>query len=522
MDTVAHVPVPSFLRLALRATAYVAAWLVLAVLIGAAVFFNSSREINLATHDTELRPTLSGYVALDSGPVLPDLRVPAGGRIGVEARLGKTNVASVEELFARYGFIASSPDGIRTRIETAVRDLAVDAAVRGLLLGAVPVLVWVLVGRQRRAELVRDLLRSRDGVVVVVLALLLVAGLTFPWDGVGEAADETEPAGTTEWMSLQAFLGEQVPVPAELDAIEVRGDVTTAQTRRLIGSAIDTYDRSQRFYAAVAESAAELELREPEEGETVVTVVSDRHDNVGMDPVARAIGDAAGATAVFDLGDDTSTGSAWEAFSLDSVTAAFEDLDRWAVTGNHDDGDFVGAYLAEHGWEVLDGEPVEGPDGTTLFGVPDPRSSGLGTWRDETGLSFAEVADRVAEEICAYEDRVETLLVHDANLGRDALERGCVDLVLGGHVHSQVGPTAVTGENGEVGYTFTTGTTGGAAYALAIGSKIRRPAQVTLVTYRDGEPVGLQPVVLDTTGTFRVGEYVELADLSPLTDAEGA
>ena len=37
-------------------------------------------------------------------------------------------------------------------------------------------------------------------------------------------------------------------------------------------------------------------------------LVSDRHDNIGMDQVARAVADAGGATAVFDAGDDTSTG----------------------------------------------------------------------------------------------------------------------------------------------------------------------------------------------------------------------
>ena len=95
------------------------------------------------------------------------------------------------------------------------------------------------------------------------------------------------------------------------------------------------------------------------------------------------------------------------------------------------------------------------------------------------------------------------MLVHDANLGREALARGCADLVVGGHLHVQVGPTRVVGANGRAGYTYTNGTTGGAAYAIAVGSKPRRDAEVTLVTYRDGRPVGLQPVVLQTDGRLR-------------------
>ncbi len=222
----------------------------------------------------------------------------------------------------------------------------------------------------------------------------------------------------------------------------------------------------------------------------MVAFVSDRHDNIGMDPVARAIADAAGATAVFDGGDDTSTGGSWEAFSLDSVSAAFEDLDRWGVAGNHDHGEFVHDYLADHGWTMLDGEVVTGPGGGTLLGVDDPRSSGLGNWRDESGLSFDEVEQRLADAACEVEGKLATMLVHDANLGREALDRGCVDLVLGGHLHVRVGPEAVVGENGETGYRFTTGTTGGAAYAIAVGSKPRRQAEVSLVTYRDGARSG--------------------------------
>jgi len=100
--------------------------------------------------------------------------------------------------------------------------------------------------------------------------------------------------------------------------------------------------------------------------------------------------------------------------------------------------------------------------------------------------------------------------VHDANLGRTALSRGCTDLVLAGHLHRQVGPTRVVGENGKVGYTYTNGTTGGAAYAIALGSKLRRDAEFTFVTYREGRPVGIQPVTVTTTGAISVAPYVEL------------
>ena len=95
-------------------------------------------------------------------------------------------------------------------------------------------------------------------------------------------------------------------------------------------------------------------------------------------------------------------------------------------------------------------------------------------------------------------------------MGATALDRGCTDLVLAGHLHVQKGPTRVVGANGKVGYTYTNGTTGGAAYAIAIGSKLRREAEFTFVTYRDGKPVGIQPVKVTTVGEIEVAPYVVL------------
>jgi hypothetical protein len=167
---------------------------------------------------------------------------------------------------------------------------------------------------------------------------------------------------------------------------------------------------------------------------------------------------------------------------------------------------------------MLDGEAVDGPAGVRLLGVDDPRSSGLGSWRDETGLSFEEVGERLADAACAADedgDRISTVLVHDANLGDPTLQRGCADLVLGGHLHVRQGPTRVVGESGAVGYSYTTGTTGGAAFAFALGSKVRRPAEVSLVTYRQGRPAGIQSVVLQTDGSFEVVPYVTLTLADP-------
>ena len=479
-------------------------WLVVAVASGSAIFLASSREVVLASHDSVVRPTLDGWVSVSTGPVLPDVRLDSGSRVGVDISLGKTTAGSPEVLVQRYALIASQPEGSVAKVGDAVADMAYDAALRGALLGLVPVGVWLLLGPARRAEL-RRRATTRAGLAVGLAVVLAVVLLWEPWQ-----PEEPSLEADRTWVDLDGFLDDRVTLPASLPRVQVASDVTVEQSKRLVLSAISTYENSKAFYDKAAAGAADLPLHEPADDETVVVLVSDRHDNIGMDQVARAIGDRAGAEAVFDAGDDTSTGGEWEAFSLDSLTEAFDGYDRYAVAGNHDNGEFVRGYLDDLGWTMLDGEVIEGPGDAPLIGADDPRASGLGNWRDETGLSFDEMADRLSDAICDSDERVATALVHDTDLAQPALDRGCVDLVVGGHVHVRIGPDRVEGPDGQVGYSYTTGTTGGAAYAIAIGSKPRRDAMVSLLTYRDGRPVGIQPVTLQTNGQYVVGSYQPL------------
>jgi hypothetical protein len=486
----------------------VVSWLLVALPTAAAMFLTGSRATVLAGHDAVVRPSLDGFATLDLGPYLPNLRYPTGSRAGARIDLGKTTADSYPALIERYAFIASQPEGQIRKVRSTLTGLAVDSATNGALVGLLAPAVVLLVGRRRWTDLRRGLTPRRASEVIVV-GLVVAALVVRPW------SRGDEPVEQESWQPLPEAIPD-VPVPEEAQPLQIESGLVTRGTRRLVESAIDTYQRSLRFYRDLVETAPDIgaQLHQPADGEVVALLVSDRHDNIGMDPVARAIADQGGATFLLDAGDDTSTGSSWEAFSLESLQEAFEEYDsRFSIAGNHDNGDFVTEQAKRLGFTTLDGEVVDGPEGTRLLGVSDPRSSGLGTWRDERGISFDEQADRLADLACEHDaegDRVTTLLVHDANSGRPALDRGCVDLVLAGHLHEQVGPVATTGENGKVGYSYTNGTTGGAAYAVAIGSKLRRDAEVTLVTYRDGVPVGIQPVLVTTIGGFRVGEYTPL------------
>ncbi len=481
-------------------------WAAVAVPAWVVLVQRAEAEIQVAGHDAVVSPTLDGWSVLRTGALLPDARMPSGHRIGAEIMLGKTEAATAPEMVQRYAVIASRPQGEVRRVTAAVEDLVVTSAARAAVIGLVPLGFWLLLGPRRRRELLHP--RKRQVIVAGMAVTAVVVVLVAPWRPAEDRVQSDQ-----EWTPLAQAVP-AVAIPAELGTVELQGNALTTATSRLVESAFDTYAGSKVFYDQVRERVLSTEFREPEDGDTVGILLSDRHDNIGMDDVAATIGREAGATVVLDAGDDTSTGATWESFSLDSLDQAFSDYDeRVSVAGNHDHGTFVSRHFRELGWTTLDGREATLFGGVRISGMNDPRSSGLGNWRDETGLSFGEVRDRFSEELCRLDEegnRVSTVLVHDANQARPAAEEGCVDLVVGGHVHSPSGPTPYDGTRGR-SYSYTNGTTGGAAYAFAMGSKLRREAMVTLITWRDGRPIGLQPVTVRTTGDVVVGDFVPVA-----------
>lgn len=493
--------------------AYVAGWLLVAVPVAYHAFLAAERDTVLAGHHATVSPTSNGFATIDLGAYLPNVRYPTNSRLGVDITVGKTNVDSYEVLLQRYALIGSNPGGEIAKVTQLVRSMLWPSVLQGALVGSIGPIVWLVLGWRRRAELAAASSRRRVILVVtglVVATLAALAGLAL-WDSRADIAPTAEDA----WQPIETM----VPsgrIPAQAMALEVQSGLLTSGTRRLIESAFKSYQVSNEYYRDIADRALELtgSLRQPALDETVAVLVSDRHDNVGMDPVVHAIATAGGATLLFDAGDDTSTGEPWETFSLDSLVAEFSDFDgAYVVPGNHDNGEFVPAYFDDAGFTVLTGEPVETSDGIRLLGIADPRSSGLGSWRTPVGISFEDQAAQLADAACdadAAGERVSTVIVHDPDLGAPALERGCADLVVSGHLHVQVGPDVVSEVEGKVGVTYTNGTTGGAAYAVALGTKLRRDAQVTLITYRDGVALGLQPVTIEVSGNLVVAPFSRL------------
>ncbi len=442
--------------------------------------------------------------------MLPPVRLPADAPlgIGVDIRLGGSDVSDLNKLVARDAVIASQPQGEIAAVRSEVISMAVDALLRGigvaLLAVLIAMLAWKAIGQKRRRSLWSAAHRPDRGQTIggATVALLTIAALVLV------AAPERPRSEDAAWVPIGSVFPLLPPDPV-LDRVEIAEGASTSGSKAIVEGALSTYRASVTFYGKLAETAKAVDVRTPLDGETTALVVTDRHDNIGMDPVARAIADRAGATMLIDLGDDTSSGQSWETFSLNSLAREFDGFDIVSVAGNHDTGPTIRKQMDDKGFTVLAGKPVT-VGGVRFLGSSDPRSSGLtaGYDGDESDNILAiSTQDAELTKAACDDGEVDVIAVHSPASVKQAAASGCADLVLSGHLHRQVGPTTLTGLNGRPTTTLSTGSTGGAVYAFALGSKLRRPAQVTIVTFADGVPVGLQPVTFDSGGRITVEEY---------------
>lgn len=499
--------------------------LLLALLLGLAVglpvalatFMDSERTVMVGPHEASVRPTFNGYATIDFGPLLPLVRVPSDGlaNIGVEVRLGEAEVDDLEELLQQNAVIASQPQGEIAVVRGAVADMARVSIARGLgvalIFAVVAVLAWRAIGANRRKRIVHDLTAPTRqqlfiGVVTVVVVVLGLVLITVP------KSDDVEPE--TEWVAARKVFPE-LPANPILDQLQISDGSVTRGSRALVEGALYLYEDSVSFYGDLAEAASKTEVRTPRDGQTTALVVSDRHDNIGMDPVARKIADQAEASTLISLGDDTSQGDSWEQFSINSLADEFAEFNKVAVAGNHDSETTI-KQLKQADFTVLDGEverigPIgfigqSDPRGTTIAGYTESatKRSDLASRQDEALTATACRADRTGS-------RAPVAAVHSWASAKQLATSGCVDLVLTGHLHYQVGPRAIRSEGDHPTTRMGIATTGGAVLPIALGSKLRRDAQVTIVTFESGgTPVGLQAVTFLPSGDIRVDDYVEL------------
>jgi len=481
-------------------------------------FDHAQRSVVIGAHSTTVTPTFDGYATIDFGPVLPRMRLPLDKPlgIGVNIDVGDSEVGSIEQLIAQDAVIASQPEGEIAKVGETVNGMARDAVLRGMGATALAViflvLAWRAVGEERRQSLLIRRPRGRELAIVGATGAMTIAAAVLI--AVPERPSESAPE--PQWVNLTSVFS-NIPTDPTLDRVEIAQGGASKTGNAIVEGAIETYQTSVRFYGKLQQRAASVQVRKPDGGQKTAVVVTDRHDNVGMDPVVREIARGAEAKILFDLGDDTSTGGTWEEFSINSLARAFEGFDVVAIAGNHDTGPNVLEAMKSNGFMVLDGKPLD-VEGIRFLGASDPRSSGLTAGysgnESDSIAAVGEQDEKITTTACD-DGRVSTLLMHSSASAAKASASGCVDLVLTGHLHRQVGPDLVISPEGRRTVSFSNASTGGAVYAFALGSKLRRPAQVTIVTYEDGKPVGLQPVDFETSGSVEVQPYVDFATLEP-------
>lgn len=476
------------------------AWAALAVPSAVYGFTHDEIESSFAGHEVHVAPDFSGYAEVDMGAFGPEIRLPIDAPLGlgVQVDVGTTESGSYQQLLDRYASIGARPDAEIDRLEHDLGILAREHALKGAALGLLGPALWVLVGGRRRQELA-DTLASVTTKPAVRLGALAVTG-TILITASGVSADQVSQQ-EPKWYSLKEAFPE-VPINDSLQALEVRDSLLASGVRELARGSIAAYNDSKEFYDNLQETLlmSPLAFRDLDNGEQRFGLVSDRHDNIGMDPILRSLFDQAAVSAVLNAGDDTSTGEPWEAFSIDSFMEAMDGLPVVVALGNHDQGDFVADHYRQAGATVLNGEVVT-VNGIRIVGAPDPRSSAFTADRINVVSDMATASELLADSACQSDiflQSASTALVHDHDHADAAVAAGCVNLVLSGHTHERIGPER-TIVNDDIVHRYTTGTAGGASYAIALG-KPRRTALVSFVTYKDTQPYSVQWVSITTTG----------------------
>lgn len=498
-----------------------AAGLVLGGSTAAFGYSHSEGEAVIAGYKVEISPTFDERLTFDNG-LFPDVRTPLNLPLGQGVMIDVGNSAmqttstnskqASERIVATLSALADRPEAeIGAVMATLRHEAAVSGAV-GFGAALVPAGLSALIGARRRQELAAKLSEqdTKYGYMRIGAAVLM---LTAAVGSAGKVPIKTDDMREVPFVALSSVVPISASIP-ELQNVEIRDVDLTVFGADLIQGAVASYDQSKEFYNSVIDrlSLMESQFHTPEDDEQVAIVYSDRHDNIGTDKVIGKLIDLSGASKSIGVGDDTSSGAPWEVFSLRSIDRTLKDLDRAAIVGNHDvsKNEFVKRYLESNDFMTADGDVQTFGDSSILL-VDDHRSSGFTPERAVESTNDDIVRETVADTACDY-GRVNLLVVAKASLATEALSRGCIDLAISADSHVQTYPELVSGgeDGSEVGYTVTNGTSGGAAFAFAAGSKYRRDAAFTLVTVREGVPVGEQHVIVGTNGVPTISTYAPL------------
>lgn len=520
-----------------------------AALLACAVFgvTTASVQLSFGPHQAQYDVTTDHLVTLDVGPlgtvqIDSPLPLTLGARVTLEEIPADVQavdpVKTIEVLsgdLQSYVQFFSAP---RATVTSAARALVLDALVRtGLAFLALVVLWFVgrtLLGGPRRAELAAGLAPRRRslvgaGLLVLAVAVTSVSSLSPTGHGAtgrvassvfdGTALEGARITGrlagvvdTYGGQVVKAYRANQDFYSAADDAVvaawqdRAAGTAARAEAQELL--LVDSADTSTPPVAA--------EAVEP----VVLLLVSDLHCNVGMAGLMTSVVELSGADLVLDAGDTTIDGTAVEKYCVTTFADAIpRGIPVVVSNGNHDSPE-TAAQERQAGMTVLDGKVITAA-GMRILGDNDPNETRLGggtqPGSDETA---AEAGERLAQVACDDPD-VDLLLIHNPNVGRAALERGCVPVQLSGHKHVRAGPAPFG-----LGVRYVNASTAGAASGQPTVGPLRGTAEMTVLRF---DPVArrfldYQLVEVRPDGTASVGYRVSFpaAVTPPPVDDDGS
>ena len=485
-----------------RAAKVLAAVLVLLVIAVAYGVATARVTASLGPHTARYEVALDSTVTVDLGPfgtieIDSPLPGPLGARVVVQeipedlTALGSADTLAqlTEDLQAYVQFFS----GPATTVEHVANQLVVDAARRALGAGLVLVLAGfalrMLLGPARRRELAATVHAHRARITVLAVVLITVGALP-------AAIPRAAPVARGGAVVFEGTALEGARITGRL-----AGVVDTYG-----GMLLDEVRANEAFYAGAQESVRRAWDREvvadpePTGDETVtVLIVSDLHCNVGMATVIGEVARLAGADLVFDAGDTTVNGTAVESYCVQALTDALPEGVTEVVAGGNHDSDETAAQHRAGGAVVLTGEVVE-VAGLRILGDRDYQVTRIGVGTTFAGdETMTQQGHRLAEVACV--DGVDVLLIHQPEVGEEALTRGCARTQISGHMHRRAGPEVVG-----AGVRLVSSSTAGAVLGGATIGPLQGVAEMTVLRIDAGVVQDWRIVQVRPDGAATVSE----------------
>ena len=322
-------------------------------------------------------------------------------------------------------------------------------------------------------------------------------------------AEDDDAAADDDDTSADAAVPDgAVPDGAVLDA------AVPDDERTIVEPSEPATEQAQTQEPAAAVAALEAPpRREP----VTLLLVSDLHCNVGMAPVIADAARLSGAAAVLDAGDTVMSGTSVESYCVNAFAGALpEELPLVVSTGNHDSV-VTARQMADAGYLVLDGSPVD-VAGVRILGDTDPTLTAIGEGtRAERDETIPELGHRIAERACeaaAADEPIDILLIHNPRAAQETLEAGCAPLTLSGHWHRRVGP-----EVDGLGVRLVSSSTAGASGGLTVGP-LNGTAELTVLRYDigRGEPMDYRQITIGTDASVELGRWYSFPTPVPEPD----